>query len=167
MRSRRASILTAALLLPLVLTACGEKTRSEASDLAKPKSLPSVHPTVFPAPAATSAAPGAPGATTEPGATTPPPAAGSGDEVQATVDNKFLPATLSVKVGTKVTWTNPAKGFHSVTGGENGTKDPASPLNQATGQWTTYSVTFTKAGAYKYYCEPHLSLGMTGEITVT
>ncbi|GGN24498.1 plastocyanin/azurin family copper-binding protein [Halarchaeum nitratireducens] len=30
----------------------------------------------------------------------------------------------------------------------------------------TYSYTFETAGTYKYYCEPHLSLGMKGVTVV-
>lgn len=84
--------------------------------------------------------------------------------VEATPDNQFKPAKLEIPVGTKVTWTNPAKGFHSVTGGTPSAKD-TSTINQPTGQFETYEVTFEKAGTFPYFCEPHAP-AMAGEIVV-
>jgi len=87
--------------------------------------------------------------------------------VAATAANKFNPDSLTVPAGTKVTWTNEG-GFHSVVGGD-GTEDPASPIgnNPLPDPSAKVEVTFDKPGTYKYYCEPHVSLGMKGEIIVT
>jgi plastocyanin len=72
----------------------------------------------------------------------------------------FAPKKLTIKVGTKVTWTNPSDTGHNVT--------------SATSSWTfaknldqgaTVSYTFKKAGTYKYTCTIHA--GMTGRIAVT
>jgi plastocyanin len=62
----------------------------------------------------------------------------------------FSPATLTVHVGTKVTWVNDSDAPHTVTG---------------TGKWTfssktftedhRVSVTFTKTGTYHYMCAVH------------
>jgi len=82
-------------------------------------------------------------------------------------NNKFIPDTLTVKVGTTVTWVNQDGYVHTVTSG-------ASPSDR-TGLFDsgninggeTFSFTFDKAGAYDYFCIPHFSLGMIGKITVT
>ena len=89
-----------------------------------------------------------------------------GNKVSATVDNKFDPATINVKAGDEVTWTN-AGGAHTVTGGENA-PDPASPIgnNNLFDPNATVKVKFDKPGTYKYFCQPHLSVGMIGEIVV-
>ncbi len=91
----------------------------------------------------------------------------SAGAVKALSTNKFDPATLTVPAGTKVTWTSEG-GFHTVTGGD-GAKDPASPIGNHTlaDASATVEVTFDKPGTYKYFCQPHASLGMKGEIVVT
>jgi plastocyanin len=95
------------------------------------------------------------------------PAQAKTGTVSATAAFKFDPATLTVAVGGKVTWTNTGGGFHTVTGGD-GSPDAASPIGDhdlaATG--ATISVTFPKAGTYAYFCKPHAALGMKGEIVV-
>jgi plastocyanin len=85
--------------------------------------------------------------------------------VEATAANQFSPKTLTVPVGTTVTWTNPQSGFHTVTGGTPTAKD-TSKMN-APLSFKTFEATFDKAGTYPYFCEPHASSGMTGEIVVT
>lgn len=75
----------------------------------------------------------------------------------------FSPATLTVPAGTTVQWQNGSSYTHSVT------SDPASPLaydSNDVGNGGTYSQTFATAGTYHYYCKYHISLGMTGTITV-
>lgn len=168
MLPRRATATAAlTLLLPLALTGCGKTERSQANpEHAKPVDLPSLRPTVYPSrtPSA-SAEPTATGSATPTAEPTTP--AGKPGEVQATADNKFVPATISIKAGESVTWVNPG-GFHSVTGGTGAAaKDAASPMQQPTGQWSSYKATFPKAGSYPYYCEPHEALGMKGTVTVT
>ena len=73
----------------------------------------------------------------------------------------FAPAAITVKSGTKVTWTNQDADAHTVTS-QNG----SGPLNSQpldTGQ--SYSYTFTKAGTYSYLCTIHPF--MTATVTVT
>jgi amicyanin len=65
----------------------------------------------------------------------------------------FNPATLTVKVGTTVTWTNEDAAPHtvtSVTGSELGSS------TLSTGQ--SYSHTFSTAGDFDYYCTIHPSM---------
>ena len=157
--------LAVALALPLVLTACGEKQQVKPTDLATPVAVPSVPATVFPKPSSlaptTEAPTGAP--TTGAPATTKP--AGDPNTVLA-AGVKFEPASLKVKVGTKVTWNSAAGEFHSVDSGDASTGPQAGPLKAPVG-FTTYSYTFDKAGTYKYLCQPHASIGMYGEVVVS
>lgn len=93
----------------------------------------------------------------------------AGEAKVGTTNNlKFDPANLTVAAGTKITWTNTGGGYHTVTGGEN-TPDPNNPIGRGVidTEGKTYSVTIDKPGTYKYYCEPHLSIGMVGTVTVT
>lgn len=72
----------------------------------------------------------------------------------------FSPLNLSVKVGTKVTWTNNDSAPHTVT------SDSGTLLNSPTlspGQ--SYSVTFTTPGTVNYHCTIHPM--MRGTVTVT
>ncbi len=74
---------------------------------------------------------------------------------------QYSPKTISVKVGTTVTWTNKDTIPHTVTAsGSNG--GPDSTLFGLNG---TYSYTFDKAGTYDYYCKPHPY--MKGTVVVT
>ena len=160
---RLAAVLVAVLVAALALTACGEKQRIVPSDKATARAVASVPATVYPSP--TKAAPTeTPGATAS--ATASPTSggtAGGGDKVLASAANKFEPASLKVKVGTTVTWT--AQGYHTVTSGTPEAADPNGPM-KGPGGFQTYSVKFTKAGTYKYYCDPHKTVGMVGEIVV-
>jgi plastocyanin len=71
-------------------------------------------------------------------------------EVNVNIANfKFDPGTLTVEVGTKVTWTQLDETIHDST---SKTKVWSSPiLNKG----DKYSYTFTKAGTYEYWCSIH------------
>lgn len=165
MLARRPLRLAAALAAMVALAACGDNARILPSEHATPVAVGSVPATVFPAPtkpAASSAAPtGGPTAS----ASATKAAGGGGNTVKATATNKFEPASLKVKKGAKVTWT--AEGVHTVTSGTAAAgADPKGPMKSAL-PFQTYTVTFDKPGTYKYYCQPHASLGMEGEIVVS
>lgn len=72
----------------------------------------------------------------------------------------FSPVNISVKAGTKVTWTNNDSATHTVT--ETDGKTGPSSSNLANGD--SYSFTFTKPGIYHYDCSIHPN--MTGTVTV-
>ena len=157
--------LAAVLAAALALTACGETQRALPTDKARPVAVPSVPATVYPSP--TRAVPTATATTAPTGSATASPTGGGGGgtEVKATATNKFEPASLKVKVGDEVTWT--ADGFHTVTSGTaQGGPDPSGPLKSDMG-FKTYTWKFAKAGTYKYFCQPHASVGMEGEIVVS
>ncbi len=71
----------------------------------------------------------------------------------------FFPATLTVKKGTKVTWTNNDGTTHTVTGSNGG------PTNTGLAPGETYSFTFNTVGTFAYHCNIHSS--MTGTVKVT
>ncbi len=74
-------------------------------------------------------------------------------------DFAYIPSTLTVKVGTKVTWTNNDSAPHTVTSDTNALLN-SSTLNS--GQ--SYSYTFTTAGTTNYHCSIHPM--MTGSVVV-
>jgi amicyanin len=75
------------------------------------------------------------------------------------VDNfSFTPATVSVPVGTTVTWTNHDDIPHNVVSTERTFKSPVLDTNEA------FSHTFDAAGTFKYYCSLHPR--MTGQVVV-
>jgi len=69
----------------------------------------------------------------------------------------FVPATITVKKGETIVWTNKDATVHTVTGGDL----QSSPL----GQNQTYSFAYDKIGTYSYHCSIHPS--MKGTVIVT
>ncbi|MFD4977833.1 cupredoxin family copper-binding protein [Streptomyces sp. NPDC058424] len=74
----------------------------------------------------------------------------------------FSPAKLTVKAGTKVTWTNTDQDTHTVTS-KKGSGGPLKSGGLTTN--ATYSYTFTKPGTYAYYCTIHPFMTATVEVT--
>ena len=80
-------------------------------------------------------------------------------EVQ--IDNySFTPGTLTVPVGTTVTWTNHDETPHTVVSADTPRSFKSSGLDTD----DKFSVTFTKPGSYSYLCTVHPY--MTGKIVV-
>lgn len=85
----------------------------------------------------------------------------------------FSPSTVNVRVGDTVKWTWVADG-HNVVSGAGGTADGKFCSPDDTGCATAptslsgavYSHTFTAAGTYGYFCKPHATFGMTGQVVV-
>ncbi len=73
----------------------------------------------------------------------------------------FSPANITVKAGTKVTWTNNDSVAHTVTETDGKTGPASSDVNPG----ETYSFTFSTPGTYQYYCSIHQS--MLGTVVVT
>jgi plastocyanin len=77
------------------------------------------------------------------------PSASGGNAI--TIQNfSFKPASLTVKVGTKVTFTNEDSATHTATSQSDKTIDSG---DLAKGQ--TYTVTFSKPGTYNFICTIH------------
>jgi plastocyanin len=79
-----------------------------------------------------------------------------------TIDNyQFAPATLTVPVGTTVTWTNQDSDIHSVAADDG---DPVMFKSAGLDTGDKFTFTFAKAGTYLYHCTLHPH--MTGKIVV-
>ena len=71
----------------------------------------------------------------------------------------FGPATITIPVGTKVTWTNNDPATHTVTS-DTGAFDSKNMANGA-----SFSFTFTQAGSYAYHCAIHPRMVATIVVT--
>lgn len=81
--------------------------------------------------------------------TSSPPASGN----TVTLANfAFSPATLTVEVGTMVTWTNNDSTTHTVTSGTGVFESGNLALN------ATYTYVFAETGTFSYYCSIHPSM---------
>lgn len=70
----------------------------------------------------------------------------------------FSPATVTVTVGTKVSWTNKDVVEHTVTADKGSFKSDLIAENK------TFTYTFNQPGTFSYHCEPHPF--MTAQIVV-
>jgi plastocyanin/methionine-rich copper-binding protein CopC len=78
------------------------------------------------------------------------------------VDFKFAPETITVNVGTKVTWTQVGPTEHNTVHKGSRPLLWESPIMKTRGE--KYSYTFTKAGTYDYWCTIHPE--MLGKVIV-
>ena len=142
-RRARWSYFNASLLvLLMVLAACGQTATSAPAPTAVP--------------AASTPAPVAAPANTPNAATSDTPVAG---DPQVVIENfSFTPPTLTVTVGTTVTWVNHDDIVHTVTSQDK--TFASSPLDTN----DHFSFRFTTPGTYAYYCAIHPI--MTGQIIV-
>ena len=77
------------------------------------------------------------------------------------IDNfSFGPATITVAVGTTVTWTNRDDIPHTVVSAD----DPKAFKSKVMDTDEKFSFTFTKAGKFPYFCSVHPK--MTGTVVV-
>lgn len=74
----------------------------------------------------------------------------------------FSPQTITVKAGTKVTWTNQDDVKHTVTSDDGA---PVKIASELFGKGESFSFTFDKVGTYNYHCLPHPY--MKGTVIVT
>ena len=92
--------------------------------------------------------------------TTAATAAAGGNAV--TIQNfTFNPGSDTVKVGTKVTWTNQDSFNHTVKTLKGPAKPDSSPIHPG----KSFSYVFTKPGTYQYICGIHNN--MHGTVVVT
>ena len=71
----------------------------------------------------------------------------------------FNPASIAIKVGAKVTWTNQDSTGHTVT------FDQGSDTSDTLANGKTYSEDFPTAGTFTYHCRIHPS--MKGTVVVS
>ena len=92
-------------------------------------------------------------ATTEPTTSNPPviaPPSVSGEGVEVEIEDfAYVPGTITIKVGTTVTWTNKDSVGHTATS-DDGVFD-SGMLSKG----SSFSYTFTTAGTFGYFCTPH------------
>ena len=89
---------------------------------------------------------------------TAPAAPASGDQVN--IDGfAFVPATLTVRAGSTVTWTNHDEEPHTVAASDGTFHSPGM------GTGATFSHTFAAAGTFDYVCSIHPM--MHGTVVVT
>jgi plastocyanin len=108
------------------------------------------------------------------------PALAQGKTVEVSMKNNpkgvFVPATVNIKAGDTVKWTNPGIITHTVT------FDPAqaatasnvalpagvAPFDSGSmEEEATFSHTFTVKGTCKYVCKMHEAMGMVGTVVVS
>ena len=93
----------------------------------------------------------------------PTQATGDGDVTEVVIsDFAFSAASITIDRGQTVRWRNATRNFHTVT--PDGHEVFAQRETITEGQ--TFESRFDTPGRYRYYCEPHRGLGMTGEIIV-
>ena len=92
-------------------------------------------------------------------ARTAPVAQTQGSSAEVKIDNfSFGPQTLTVSVGTTVTWTNRDDIPHTVVSTDGVFKSKVLDTDDK------FSFTFSKAGTYPYFCSIHPK--MTGKVVV-
>jgi amicyanin len=92
-------------------------------------------------------------------ATTADSPAPQGGTAVSISDFKFNPPTLTVPVGTTVTWTNKDEEPHTIAAKDGSFHSPGMDTNG------TYSFTFSTPGSYDYICSIHPF--MNGTVVVT
>jgi plastocyanin len=94
--------------------------------------------------------------------TKPPPGSEAGPDYKpaaVTIESfAFSPKTITVAIGTTITWTNQDTTAHTVTS-RNGVFDSGKMS-----QGDTFSYTFNEKGDFEYYCTFHPD--MTGSVIV-
>ena len=135
--SGRALFVLLAFVAMLVLAACGGSTGGGST----------------PTPTQAGNTPTTAPAGNTPTATATPSGPTMAVSITSTGSFAFSPATITIKVGTTVTWTNNTSAPHTVTSDDGTTFD--SGLNTPIQPGDTFSFTFTKTGTFAYHCQIH------------
>ena len=89
--------------------------------------------------------------------------------------HSFEPAQVTIRAGEEVLWRNTSIIWHTVTADPSLAKKPedvalppgAKPFDSGkVPAGNSYRQTFTTPGTYRYFCKPHETKGMVGEIVV-
>ncbi|MFB8006772.1 cupredoxin family copper-binding protein [Nocardia sp. NPDC056000] len=154
---RRTALAVAAVATALTLSACGGGG-DKATDNPAPTPV-FASGTDTPGMVPGGSGPAMPGMQGTSSTATAPADAKAGPNA-VTIDNfAFAPATLTVPVGTTVTWTNRDEEPHNVAASDGGFHSPN------LGAGATYTFTFTKAGTFAYICAIHPFMHATVVVT--
>lgn len=74
--------------------------------------------------------------------------------------HKFIPKTLELKVGDTVTWINKDRTLHNVVAKKLKIRSRFIRKNEK------FSAKITRAGTFNYFCQPHKTMGMVGNLVV-
>lgn len=85
----------------------------------------------------------------------------SGSTVVKLSGFKFDPASLTITVGTKVTFQNMDGATHTVTNGKDGSPESNPLFDQSVPAGASFDFTFTTAGTFNVTCKIHHSMNMT------
>jgi len=174
--------LAVTIITTILCAACGGGSDRSQSTAGTDTGGMAAPPPVSEAPGATGAAAGG---TAAPGGGAAQPATGKTWDVKMVMEGtayRFDPANLTIKQGDAVRWTVVSGPPHNVSFWPDSIPPGAatqlqanmpntiapltSPLETETGATYTISFAGVPAGVYKYYCTPHLALGMVGQLTV-
>ncbi len=95
--------------------------------------------------------------------------------VQMTNEFKFVPDRVKIRKGDTIEWKNVSQVVHTVTADPVRAANPknvvlpktATPFHSGDIQpGQSFKYTFTVAGQYRYFCVPHETFGMVGEVEV-
>lgn len=88
-----------------------------------------------------------------------------GDVSISARDNQFNDQVVTVKVGSKITWSNDGRNDHNIAGVGDA---PFKVATEAFKPKATYTAVATTPGTYTYYCTIHgtETKGMTGTVQV-
>lgn len=161
MNSHRLRNFTGLALIGLTAACGGESAEAPATDASEPAAAE--------APAATAA----PAAAAGTSAAVAPDAGGEVIEIEMTMtgpDGKpaFVPAQITAQQGDVLRFVN-KDNVHNVRFTESSAGaalPPASPYLTQPGETWEMKVD-APAGTYEFVCDPHLAMGMVGELTVT
>ncbi|MGV9664692.1 cupredoxin domain-containing protein [Nocardia niigatensis] len=157
-RRRAAVAVTVAAAALLTASACSSSGGGKATDNAAP-GFTFASGTATPGMVPDGAGPAMP-SMTMPAATSAPATAAPAGPNAVTIDNfAFGPTSLTVKVGTTVSWTNHDEEPHTVVADDGSFRSPTLGNN------ATYTFTFTKAGSFAYVCSIHPFMHATVVVT--
>ena len=145
-----AILIVAAAIVGLIVAKAAKRT-SSSSPTPPPKTSPS--PTAASSPSQVTSASPSPTQNASPQAPT-------GSSITIT-NFAFSPATVTVKKGTAVTWTNQDSVGHTVSE----TDSQTGPSSSLLAQGKSFVFTFASTGTFHYHCSVHPN--MTGTIIVT
>jgi len=86
---------------------------------------------------------------------------GSGGNTVTLSGLAFSPTSLTVTVGTKVTFQNKDTVDHTVTNGKDGKPDANAAFDKSLPAGQSVDITFDKAGTFNVTCKIHSSMNMT------